>query len=133
MRPFRRSLGFWTALLTLGWWCSLQVAPACAGLAPSRVTGVTAIASARDADVLAVQRALEHKLVAQKLRDYGIAPAEVQARLASMSDPDLHLLATYSKGLPSGSDDFGALIGLLIVVLLVILILKLLNKQIVVK
>jgi hypothetical protein len=131
MRLFRRSLGFWTALFTLTWWCSIQVAPAFAGLVPSRVSGTTAIASSRDADVLTVQRALEHKVVVQKLRDYGVAPAEADARLASMSDQDLHTLASYSKGLPSGSDD--SLIALLIVILLVILILKALNKQVVIK
>lgn len=61
MRRFRGSLGYWTALLCLTWFVSLEAAPALAGLAPSRVSGVTAIASARDADLLAVQRALEHK------------------------------------------------------------------------
>ena len=86
MRPFRGTLGFWTALLTLAWSCSLEVTPAFAGLAPSRVTGATAIASTRDADLVAVQRALEHRLVAQKLRDYGVRPAELQARLGSLSD-----------------------------------------------
>jgi hypothetical protein len=133
MRPFRRSLGFWTATLMLMWWSTLQVAPAFAGLAPSRVSGTTAIASSRDADLVVVQRALEHRLVAQKLRDYGVAPEEVKVRLASMSDRDLHTLAGYSKGLPSGADGLGTLIALLIVVLLVIVILKMLNKEIIVK
>lgn len=133
MRPFRGTLGFWTALLTLVWMCSLETTPAFAGLAPSRVSGETAIASARDADLVAVRRALEHRLVAQKLRDYGVAPHELQARLASLSDQDLHMLASYSKGLPSGGDDFGTLIGLLIVIILVIVIIKLLNKEIIIR
>ena len=133
MRPFRGSLGFWTALLALTWLCSLEAAPAFAGLAPSRVSGETAIASARDADLVVVQRALEHKVVAQKLRDFGVAPAEVGARLASLSDQDLHLLASHSKGLPSGGDAAGALVTVLIIILLVILILKLLNKEIIIK
>lgn len=131
MRPFRCSLGFWTALFALTWWGSIQVVPAFAGLAPSRVSGTTVIASSRDADVLTVQRALEHKVVVQKLRDYGVAPAEVEARLASMSDRDLHTLASYSNGLPSGAAD--SLIPLLIVILLVILILKALNKKVIIK
>ena len=134
MRPFRGSLGFWTALFALTWLFSLEAAPALAGLSPSRVTGATAILSARDADLLAVQRALEHKVLAQKLRDYGVAPDEVRARLASLSDEDLHALASYSKGLPSGGDDaLGTLIALLVIVILVIVILKLLNKQVVIK
>ncbi len=133
MRPFRGSLGFWTALLTLTWLGSLEAAPALAGLAPSRVSGESAIASARDADLVVLQRALEHKILAQKLRDYGVAPGEVSARLASLSDQDLHLLASYSKGLPSGGDAAGGLVTLLIIILLVIVILKLLNKEILIK
>ena len=133
MRPFRGSLGFWTALFAITWTCSLDVAPALAGLAPSRVTGVTAISSARDADLIAVQRALEHTVVAQKLRDYGVAPDEIQARLASLPDQDLHLLASYSRGLPSGGDGLGTVIALLVIVVLVIVILKLLNKEIIIK
>jgi len=133
MRIFPRALRFWTALLMVSWWGLLHVAPAAAGLAPSRLSGETAITSSRDADMIAVQRALENKLVAQKLRDYGVAPADVQLRLASMSDEDLHTLATASKGLPSGGDAAGALIAILIIILLVIVILKLLNKDIIIK
>jgi hypothetical protein len=133
MRLFPRPLRFGTALLVTAWWSILQVGPAAAGLAPSRTTGETVIASARDADLVTVQRALEHRLVAQKLRDYGVSPDEARLRLASLSDEDLHTLASHSRGLPSGGDGIGALIGILIVVLLVIVILKLLNKEIVVR
>jgi len=133
MRFFPRPLRFWTALLTLIYWCGIEAAPAAAGLAPSTPTGVTAIASARDADRIAVQRALENKVVAQKLRDYGVTPEQVQLRLASASDQDLHTLASASRGLPSGGDGFGVIIGLLVVVILVIVIMKLMNKQIVIK
>jgi hypothetical protein len=72
--------------------------------------------------------------VAQKLRDYGVRVDEVQLRLATMSDEDLHTLASASKGLPTGGDDaVGLLIGILLIVLLVILIMKLVNKEVVVK
>ena len=133
MRSFPRTLRFWTALFMLIYWGAMHVAPAAAGLAPSRTSGQTVISSARDADLLVVERALEHKLVAQKLRDYGVQPEEVKARLATMSDQDLHTLASASKGLPSGGDGLGALIAVLIIILLVIVILKLLNKQIIVR
>lgn len=134
MRFFPRPLRFWTALLLLLYWTTLQVSPAAAGLVPSQTSGATTITSARDADVLVVQRALENRVVAQKLRDYGVQPDEVKLRLASMSDQDVHTLASASKGLPSGGDDaIGFLIGILIIVLLVIVIMKLMNKQIVVR
>ena len=73
------------------------------------------------------------KIVAQKLRDYGLTPADAQLRLASMSDSDLHTLASATKGLPSGGDATGAIIGILVVIILVIVVLKLTNREVVVK
>ena len=133
MACFPRMLRFWTALLLVSWWCCIHAAPALAGLAPSRTSGVTGIASVRDADLLSVRRVLEHKVVAQKLEDYGVSPKEAELRLASLSDDELHQLASATRGLPTGGDAVGALIGVLIVILLVIVILKLLNKDIVVR
>jgi hypothetical protein len=113
---------------------ALNFGPAQAGLAPSRTSGTTDIASARDADMLVAQRTLENKIVAQKLRDYGVTAEEAQFRLASMSDQDLHTLASTSKGLPSGGDGAtGAVIAILVIVLLVIVILRLMHRDVVVK
>ncbi len=133
MTAFPRRLRFWTAILMVTYLGAIHAVPAAAGLAPSRLSGATAVVSERAADLLVVQRALENRLVAQKLSDYGIAPGDVQIRLAGMSDQEVHTLASASKGLPSGGDGTGTLIGLLIAVILVIIILKLLNKEIVVR
>ena len=133
MTPFPKALRSWTALLVIFIMSSLDIAPAAAGLAPSATSGATTIASARDADMLVAQRALEHKVVAQKLRDYGVSPDEARLKLAVMSDQELHTLASASKGLPVGGDATGAIIGILIVIILVIVVLKLMNKEVVVK
>ena len=133
MTTFPKRLRLWTALLAILCMSSLNISPALAGLAPSATSGATTITSARDADLLVAQRALENKVVAQKLRDNGVSPAQTQLKLASMSDQDLHRLASASKGLPSGGDATGAVIGVLVVVILVIVILKLMNKQVVVR
>jgi hypothetical protein len=134
MRTFPRKLRFGTALIVVLCMSALNVSPAMAGLAPSRTSGASTIASARDADLLVAQRALENKVVAQKLRDYGVTAADAQLRLASMSDRDLHTLASASRGLPSGGDGAtGAIIGVLVVVILVIVILRLTNHEVVVK
>ena len=133
MTPFPKALRFWTALLVIFSMSCLDFSPAAAGLAPSAGSGATTIASARDADLLVAQRALENKVVAQKLRDYGVSPAEAQLKLASMSDQDLHRLASASKGLPSGGDATGAIIGILVVIILIIVVLRLMNKEVVVK
>jgi hypothetical protein len=133
MRIFPRSLRVAVASFLLVYGGLIHTAPALAGLAPSRPSGVTDIQSSRDADLLSVRRVLEQRVVAQKLHDYGVSSSDVEIRLASMTDDELHTLASASRGLPSGSDALGTLVTVLIIVLLVILILKLLNKEIVVK
>jgi hypothetical protein len=133
MNGFPKRLRPWIALLVILCLSSLDFSPALAGLAPSSTSGTSTVTSVRGADLLAAQRALENKLVTQKLRDYGVSPGEAQARLASMSDQDLHRLASASKGLPSGGDATGAVIGVLVVVILVIVILKLMNREVVVR
>jgi len=56
------------------------------------------------------------------------------AKIRSMSDSDLHRLASLSDRVAAGADSgVGFLIGLAILVILVIVILKLMNKQVVVK
>jgi hypothetical protein len=133
MTCFPRRIRFWTALILVSYLGATHAAPALAGLAPSRVSGMTEVHSVRDADLIAVQRSLEHKIVVQKLRDYGVSPEDARLRVASLSDAELHQLASATRGLPSGGDGTGTLIGVLIVILLVIIILKLLNKEIVIR
>lgn len=133
MSLFPRLVRFWTAALVIVSLGAFDVAPAVAGLAPSHTSGATGIATVRDADMLMAQRVLENKVVAQKLHDYGVTPDQAQMRLASMSDRDLHTLASVSKGLPSGGDATGAVIGVLIVVVLVLVILKLMNRDVVIR
>jgi hypothetical protein len=133
MAKFPKLLRYWTALLVIFCMSSLDISPAVAGLAPSTRSGATSVASVRDADLLVAQRTLENKVVAQKLRDYGVSPAAAQLKLASMSDQDLHRLASASKGLPSGGDGTGAIIGVLVVVILVIVILRLMNREVIVR
>lgn len=134
MSLFPKTIRSWTAVVAILSLCVLDIAPAFAGLSPSQTSGANTISSTRDADMLMAQRALEHKVVAQKLQDYGMTPADAQAKLATMSDHDLHTLASASKGLPSGGGGAtGAIIGVLVVVILVIVILRLTNHQVVVR
>ena len=130
MNLIPRSFRFWVAALVIMSMGVIDAGPVFAGLAPSHVSGVTGISTVRDADMLMAQRVLENKVVAQKLHDYGLTPAQAQIRLASMSDGDLHTLASASKGLPSGGDATGAVIGVLVVVILVLVILKLMHRDV---
>jgi hypothetical protein len=92
-----------------------------------------AVVSQRSADLDTVRQALEHHLVAQRLADYGFSTEEVQLKLQSLSDAQLHQLASVSDSLAEGADGLGVIVTVLVIVLLVILILKLSDKQIIIK
>ena len=133
MNPFTKSVCLWTTLFVLLGLSAIAIGPVFAGLAPSRTSGTTSITSPRDADLLVAQHMLESKVVSQKMRDYGMTPEEAQAKLESMSDQDLHTLASASKGLPSGGDATGGIIGILVVVILVIVVLRLTHHDVIVR
>ncbi len=121
------------AMSLILYWGGLQVGPALAAAAASRLSDGSIVTSARQADLIAVRHVLENKWVAQRLLDYGFTPEQAEARLAALPDQDLHQLASYAHGLPAGGDALGTVLVLLLIVLLVIVILKLLNKEIVVR
>jgi hypothetical protein len=76
----------------------------------------------RDADLQQIQTKLESKLVAQRLNDVGLTPPEVQKRLASLTDEQLHQVAQNLDGLQSGGVLFLilAIIGAVVVALAII-------------
>ncbi len=88
----------------------------------------------RAAEIAKVQTVLEQKVVMQKLLDYGVSPEEAMAKIRSMSDSDLHRLASLSDRMAAGADggvDF--VIGLAVLVILILVILMLMNKRVVVR
>jgi len=103
-----------------------------AALIESQLSG-SHVASQRVTDLETVRQALEHEVVAQRLADYGFTKEEVQLKLQTMTDAQLHQLASVSDTLAEGGDGLGVVVTLLVIVLLVIVILKLSDKQIIVK
>jgi hypothetical protein len=88
----------------------------------------------RAADAAKVQAFLERKVVMQRLVDYGVSPEEAAAKIQSMSDSDLHRLASLTDRVAAGADDaVGVLIGVAILIILIIVIFKLMNKEIIVR
>ena len=106
--------------------------PLQAALISSQLSGGQ-IVSERDTDLDTVRQALEHQLVAQRLADYGFSKEEVQFKLQSLSDAQLHQLASVADDLAAGADGLGIVVTVLVIVLLVILILKLSNKEIIIR
>lgn len=89
---------------------------------PADVGTGTISAGARSADLSTIQSALESKLVAQRLADIGLTAQEVQARLAALSDDQLHQVAQNLDGLQPGGELILilAIIGAIVVVLALI-------------
>ena len=75
-----------------------------------------------DADLRRIQTYLETKQVAQRLGDVGLTPAEVQVRLASYSDQQIHELAQTLDGIQPGGELILilAIIGAIVLVLAII-------------
>jgi len=133
MASFRKAGWFLAmALLMAGWMGALGTlrGTAEAGVIASHAGG----GDLRAAEVSRVQAFLEGKVVQQKLMDYGVSPEEAMAKIRSMSDQDLHRIASLTDRVAAGADDaIGILIGLAILVILIIVIMKLMNKEIVVR
>lgn len=66
----------------------------------------------RDADLQQIQTKLESKLVTQRLSDVGLTRGDIEARLANLTDAQLHQVAQNIDGLQPG----GALIFLLAII-----------------
>ena len=92
-----------------------------------------ALAYDRAADLAMVQKTLESKELRQKLMDYGLTLEETEARLAGLSDEQLHRLAANMDSVQAGGDALGFLLGLVLIALLVVLIIYLLEGRIEIK
>ena len=84
-------------------------------------------------DLHTARMALETRLVRQRLVDLGFTAEEVGARLAQLSDQQIHQLAQRLNDVRVGQDGFGIVISLLVIAGLVVLIYYLLHHQVVVQ
>lgn len=84
----------------------------------------------RAQDMATVKKALENKLVTERLSALGYSAEEIDARLAQLSDAEMHQLASEIDTLTVGGDGLGVVIALLIIIILVIVILKLTDTRI---
>jgi hypothetical protein len=134
MGSIRRTGWFFTMALMMAAWMGVLGSvrsEAVAGMIASHGSGE---AISRAADLAKVQSLLEHKIVLQKLMDYGVSPDEAMAKIRAMNDRELHRLASLADRAAEGADSgIGILIGIAILIILVIIIMKLLNKEIVVR
>lgn len=112
---------------------SISPPPAHTALIESQLSGSQVVVAQRVADLETVRQALEHEMVAQRLADYGFSQQDVQLKLQTMTDAQLHQLASVSDTLAEGGDGLGIVVTVLVIILLVIVILKLTDKQIIIR
>lgn len=87
----------------------------------------------RASDLTSVQKALENKMVSERLQALGYSQAEVEQRMSMLSDAELHDLAKKIDNLTHGGDGFGFVIAILVVILLVVLILHFADRRVVIQ
>ena len=104
---------------------SLIISIAGAGLPAPAQAGMLATKNALNAPSGARERIttlLERRDVRAQLEARGVNPADVQARVAALTDAEATQLAKRIDQLPAGGDGFEALISALLIVFIVLLI-----------
>jgi hypothetical protein len=84
----------------------------------------------RQEDMATIQKALEDKVIRERLKDLGYTEEEIKARLDRLSDGEVHSLASQLDSLMPAGDGLGVVIALLVIAILVIVILMLTGHRI---
>ena len=90
------------------------------------------VVGAADPGAAALDRAkvaefLKQDQVRDKLISMGVAPAEVEARLAALSPAELKQLADRIDQMPAGQSAIGAILGVILIIFLILLVTDLLG------
>ena len=102
-----------------------------AGLAPSEIIALAQLE--RGADIEKIQKVIEVKAISERLKQFGLTQDEVQARLAQMSDQQIHQVALQLDSLKVGqSDALFVIIAILVIAILVVVLLKVTGHKVII-
>jgi hypothetical protein len=101
-----------------------------AGLSPSEVIVLTK--AERRTDIDKIQKAIESKMVGERLEQFGLTQDEIRTRLGNLSDRQLHELALRLDELKVGGGGAEVVIIVLLVAILVVLLLQYTGRKVVV-
>jgi len=90
-------------------------------------------ASARQTDMITIQKALESSVVKQRLMDYGFSSEEAMSRINRLTDKELHQFAGNLDSLQAGADALDALIFLVLVAIIVVVVLEATGHKVIVR
>ena len=109
----------------------IGIAPkADAGIAPSEIIVMSQLD--RTSDLGKIQKVLEMKMVRERLEKLGFAQDEIQSKLSSLSDQQMHNLALQIDEIKVGGDGAGIVVAILVIVILFVLLLWLMDHKVVV-
>jgi len=101
-----------------------------ASFVPSDQSDQSSSPTSRHTDMETIQKALEQKLVQERLRDLGYMDDEIKARLDQLSDAEVHSLATQLDALLPAGGGFEVAVIILLVVIVVVLVLIVTGKRV---
>lgn len=87
----------------------------------------------RSQELAKVQALLESRIVQERLMDYGLTSDEALSKLSTLSDEQVHELASNLDAIQPGGDGLGGVIFLLLVAVVVVVVLKATGHEIVIK
>ncbi|MGQ9645171.1 MAG: PA2779 family protein [Thermodesulfobacteriota bacterium] len=103
-----------------------------AGFSPSEVVGIPS--ADRAADLKKIQKAIETKMISERLKQIGLAPEEIQKRLGQLSDQQIHQLALHLDQLKVAGGSGWTVLGVIIVLAAIaVLIIYLSGHEVVVR
>ena len=107
----------------------LSVSLQAAVLESEMITSGSRDLSKREFEEIKVRKALENKIVSQKLIEHGLTTEEAQNKIELMTDEEVHQLASLSDRMPAGGDGgVGLVVGILVIAALVLLIIYLAKR-----
>ncbi len=84
----------------------------------------------REIDEVKIKRALENKIVSEKLLNHGLTKEEVINKMEKMSDKQVHQMASLSDKIPAGGDSGLAIVVTLLVIIALVLLIIFLYKRV---
>jgi hypothetical protein len=103
-----------------------------AGFSPSEAVSVSPID--RGSDLGKIQKAIETKMIGERLKQIGLTPDEIRIKLSQLSDHQIHQLALQLDELKVGGDAGWTVLGIIIVLAAIaVLIIYLSGHEVVVQ
>lgn len=126
---YYRLLIIWLVLTTFTPVSVISVSLKAAVVESEMITSGSQVMSKREFEEIKVRKALENKIVSQKLMQHGLSSNEAKNKIELMTDEEVHQLAVLSDRLPAGGDSgVGIVIGVLVIAALVLLIIYLAKR-----